>query len=76
MTDYEKGSPAWDIGHILTVHEAGLAGRPLCARVAELRRTAFMRIESGLRLRQALDVACTCGNGDSPGERTSLRVRT
>jgi hypothetical protein len=35
MTDYEKGSPAWDIGIVLTRHTL----ESECARRAELVRT-------------------------------------
>lgn len=43
-----------------------------CARVLDLRRTAAQHIPGHTRLAQALAVACTCGAGDSEGERSSL----
>lgn len=69
MVDYEKGSPAWDIGTILTRHRTtGTA----CARVSELRSHAFQGIQPRERLRRALNTDCTCGAGDSSAEITSL----
>lgn len=72
MVDYEKGTASWDIGMVMTIHAES------CNRRAVLRRNA--PINSGIpmppdvRLKQALQTACTCGKGsDRPEERTSLR---
>lgn len=69
MTDYEKGSPAWDIGMILTRHKmAGIDGFD-CARSRSLRETTGM--PSHIRLSKALATPCDCGAGDNNIERTS-----
>lgn len=69
MVDYEKGSPAWDIGIILTRHESGTFGAFACAKVVEI-RGGGARDE---RLKRAWATECTCGMGDSPAEHTSER---
>lgn len=72
MTDYEKGSPAWDIGIILTRHKSRLHGDATdCARVMRLRYTIGR--PSRERLDSALSVGCTCGKGDSTAEQTTYR---
>ena len=73
---YETGTPAWDVGIILTRHGDGHNKTQhrdftVCMRVVALRRTTGQNAAS--RLEQALAVPCTCGAGDSPAERTSLR---
>ncbi len=84
MTDYEKGSPSWDIGQILTRHGDGILRNPngevhTCARVLEIRRTARENLghpglfSSASRLQLALAVKCDCGMGESDVEISSLR---
>lgn len=70
MVDYEKGSPSWDIGIILTRHEDG------CARRKELERSnaQTFKPDPHRRLQLALDTDCDCGRGDSEAERTSYRA--
>jgi hypothetical protein len=77
MVDYEKGTPAWDIGMILTRHADGLHkgqnGKVMsCARVISLRRTAHSPMTSSERLAGALAHVCDCGAGDSDAERSSI----
>jgi len=67
MTDYEKGSPAWDIGMVLTRHTDG------CERVLALKATAGMHMSGSERLTRAAGIACTCGAGNSPTEHTTER---
>lgn len=73
---YESGTPAWDIGQILTRHAHALweDKGPICARVKKLR--ANVGAQPHARLRQALETSCDCGAGDSVAERTSLRDTT
>jgi hypothetical protein len=62
---YEKGTPAWDIGQLLTRHAVGLPehkGR-VCAIVASLRDSVGQPAKE--RLARAEQVACTCGKDDS-----------
>jgi hypothetical protein len=70
MVDYEKGSPSWDIGQIVTRH----ASDPrvgICAKVLSLQAT---RGDSPTaRLIAAHKVACNCGAGDSMSEHTTDR---
>lgn len=78
MTDYEKGSAAWDIGMILTRHGNGTIKTAhhdfaVCARVLDLRGTAARRMSGPERLAHALAVTCSCGAGDSRLEQTSIR---
>jgi len=73
MVDYEKGSPAWDVGIIVTRHHVD------CARLADLRRTAAIKSAGGYvtaeeRLSSALTTPCSCGAGDSDAEATSRRA--
>ena len=72
MVDYEKGTPSWDVGMILTRHFSPLDARA-CARVQSLRSTVGMLPED--RLAQALATECSCGHGDSDAERTSLKKK-
>lgn len=76
MTDYEKGSAAWDIGMILTRHITGVGasrGQHPCARVSNLRVSAINSTNKAeSRLKQALLAPCTCGAGDSDSEKTSI----
>lgn len=72
MTDYEKGSPAWDIGMILTRHTDS------CSRNVNLRYTAANRSKfptGQARLESALATPCDCGAGDNKSERTSIGSR-
>ena len=70
--DYEKGSPAWDIGQILTRHASGhFSGEAVCIRVKILRENARQGTPTA-RLRAALAVACNCGAGESDSERSSI----
>lgn len=86
MVDFESGTPAWDLGIMLTRHGTGYSRNQngtthVCARVAELHRTATTATarETGqvfaaeTRLELALAVECTCGAGDSDAETTSYR---
>jgi hypothetical protein len=71
--EYEKGSPAWDIGQILTIHASvahGDSGN--CARVTSLLASKHWPAEE--RLRHALTTPCTCGKGDSSAEHTTERM--
>lgn len=72
MVDFEKGSPGWDTGIILTRHTTiGV----VCARVADLRSTTPIMgstLTPHERLVQALSIECTCGAGDSESEQTSI----
>lgn len=78
---YEKGTPAWDIGQILTRHHQDHGGNSPCARVTVLRRSAnpardasgLQRMTAAERLDQALRTECTCGADDSPAETTSIK---
>lgn len=71
LVDYEKGTPAWDIGMILTLHSSEAHGAAKnCARVVSLLNTKGK--PGAERLTAALATRCTCGKGDSPAERTSL----
>lgn len=83
--DYEKGTPSWDIGQILTRHGDGFTKNQLgetnaCARVKALRLSNTLttpperRQTPAQRLINTLEVACTCGAGDSDAERTSIIV--
>ncbi len=52
-----------------------IPGRPdvtPCARVVEVQRTTLSGMSAGERLKLALAVECTCGQGDLSTERTSL----
>lgn len=73
MVDFEKGSPAWDIGMILTRHNTAQAGGQPCAMVEELWRTAGMRMSGTQRLAQARMYDCNCGAGESSAETTSIK---
>jgi hypothetical protein len=66
LVDYEKGTPAWDIGQIMTRHPE------TCARRFELKRTGGTGMPSEHRLERALSIDCTCGRGDSTTEQSSL----
>lgn len=73
---YEKGTAAWDISQILTVHHCSRAGAEAdCKRVASLIDTRGRPADERLRL--ALAVPCTCGAEETIGvpsmERTSLQ---
>lgn len=70
-TGYEKGSPAWDIGQMLTRHRT--LPTAVCARVVELRRSAHAGETPAARLDRALKTVCDCGAGNSDSEATSLR---
>lgn len=67
MVDYEKGSPAWDIGIMMTRHPEG------CARRSDLHRTQRLRQSGKDRLESAMHVVCSCGAGNSTAETTSLK---
>lgn len=69
---YEKGTPAWDVGIILTRHSTSLIRPPACARARALELSAGDP-DTHRRLREALLIGCTCGKGDSSAESTSLR---
>ena len=73
MVDYEKGTPAWDMGSILTRHTAHVLDESACSKVKYLRETASVRMNPSDRLKTALETPCTCGAGDDMSERTSLR---
>lgn len=62
----EKGTPAWDIGILLTRHQTV---EPSCAKVLTLRRNVGQLGHA--RLAEARKVVCTCGAGDSTAENTS-----
>jgi len=66
MVDYEKGTPGWDIGIILTRHTT--LAVPICAKVAVLRQTAGR--PAAERLAASRAVACSCGAGNSEAENT------
>lgn len=71
MTDYEKGSPAWDIGMILTRHRSIVHGdNSTCVRVVDLQIS--VGLPAHIRLEKALATPCDCGAGDSETERSSL----
>lgn len=77
MGDYERGTPAWDLGIALTRHNDGITkgqnGTLIpCARVENILSTVGHGLSSGQRLDSALATECTCGAGDSQSEATSL----
>lgn len=75
MTDFEKGSAAWDIGIILTRHATGngaTQGQNSCSRVLSLRITARNGTPAERRLSEALATPCSCDAGDSDSEKTSI----
>ena len=63
---YEKGSPSWDIGMILTRHAAGLPEHRghVCAIVADLRATVGQ--PAAQRLARAVEVTCDCHQHEQP----------
>jgi len=63
---YEKGSPSWDIGMILTQHAVGLPehGGHICAIVADLRETAGMPALP--RIERAVKITCDCYAQEQP----------
>jgi len=64
---YEKGSAAWDIGMILTVHRA--LGPFPCEKVAELIRTVGQGASD--RVVVAWQAPCTCHAGEGAEQHTS-----
>ncbi len=77
MPDYERGTPAWDLGMCLTRHSDGMTkgedGTLIpCARVENIRSTVGHGLAASQRLDSALATECTCGAGDSPSESSSL----
>lgn len=64
---YQKGSAAWDIGMILTVHRA--IGPIVCEKTAELQRSVGQPALE--RVRAAWATSCTCHFGDGPEQHTS-----
>lgn len=61
---YEKGTPAWDIGQILTTHAVGLPSQngQVCDKVQSLRNTALKGMQAADRLSLAEKTPCTCGS--------------
>lgn len=66
MVDYEKGTPSWDIGIIITRHDVD------CAKRVILRSNTVR--PAGERADEANHMACTCGRGESPAETTRRRA--
>lgn len=65
-TEYEKGTPSWDIGMILTQHAVGLPEHrgQICSIVADLRETAGLPALP--RLDRAIAITCDCYAQEQP----------
>ena len=62
MVDYEKGTPSWEIGMLLTRHAAGLPEHKyeICDKVQALRQNAMAGKTPEQRLEEANLVECSC----------------
>ena len=67
MVDYEKGTPGWDIGQMITRHDV------LCAKREDLRRTVTLILSGMERADSANMTECTCGRGPCSSETTRRR---